>query len=62
MVTDRRTGKERAAGPETGPGEDTAASLQEGRAPSPGAAGDDDPFAAFTEWETEADQRNYAGL
>ena len=49
---------------EPSPGDEIASVIEDGRVSllKATAGRADDPFAAFTEWDSDADRRNYAGL
>lgn len=71
MITSRLTSKAQTTIPQAvraaldlSPGDEIAYVIEDGRVSLLKAATGhaDDPFATFTEWDSEADRRNYAGL
>ena len=71
MITSKLTSKAQTTIPQAvraaldlSPGDEIAYVIEDGRVSLLKAAAGraDDPFATFTEWASDADRRNYAGL
>jgi antitoxin PrlF len=71
MITSKLTTKAQTTVPlpvrnalRLGPGDELAYTIEEGRVilTKAAKAPADDPFAAFSEWSSEADREGYAGL
>lgn len=71
MITSKLTSKAQTTIPQAvraaldlSPGDEIAYVIEDGRVSllKATAGRADDPFATFTEWDSDADRRNYAGL